>query len=100
MEYLFFLLALICVFIITKWYYYDKGFEHGVKSTNEYLGWSVRNSADWFNNHPAIFGNTLFEIGSQILAYGSFRIGNIRDFVDKEGEKRYHVNTNNYTKPT
>lgn len=100
MEYVYFLIALVCVFVVTKWYYYHKGFDEGVESRNEYFGWAIRNSADWFNKHDAKIGNTLFEIGNQIIAYGSFRIEKVRDLIDRQGNHRYHVNLDNYTKPT
>jgi hypothetical protein len=50
--------------------------------------------------HQPIVGNTLFEIGNQILAYGSFRIEKVRDLVDSKKSKRYHLDVNQYTKPT
>jgi hypothetical protein len=100
MLYVCFLIIVVCVFLSTKWYYYAKGFDKGVEYRNDYFGWAIRNSADWFNMHQPIVGNTLFEIGNQILAYGSFRIEKVRDLVDSQKSKRYHLDVNQYTKPT
>ena len=100
MEYLYFLIVLIIVFRITKWYYYEKGFEIGIKESSKHYGWSIRNSADWFNENNPEIGNALFEIGSQIIAYGSFRIESVRDLIKMQGQNRYHENVEKYTKPS
>ncbi len=93
MEYLYFLIALIIVFLITKSYYFEKGFEVGCKENSIRIGHSIKNFADWFNKdiHPPMVGNTIFEIGCQIIRYNSISYDGIRNFVEKEGNLRYHT---------
>lgn len=99
MEYLIFLIILIVVFLTTKYYYTNVGYKLGAEEKTKHIGNSLIYFATWFNklHHPPMVGNTLYEIGVQLITYGDIYRNAIRDLVESEGMKRYHNNLDKYT---
>jgi hypothetical protein len=102
MEYLIYLAALVVGFLLTKYYYYNKGFEDGYSRCRSDISNSLLDFSYWFNEnyHPAMVGNTLYEISCQLRAHGWYFMESVRDLVTKEGGTRFHDNINKYTKRT
>jgi len=100
MVHVYYIFTIIVTYILTRWWYYDTGYIKATIATLKNIGSQLTYGASYFNkdiHHPMV-GNTLYEIGSQLIKWGNIDIHKTRNIVEDEKENRYHNNYSKYTK--